>query len=149
MCITTAYVAFETPLSLTGEGGLQSNAGGITLDPTTELGLLKFDCDEDDETDMHVGTLTKDEDARDIWKDHTLGDAEGCTFPHDSWSLSQYAVRCPPGLSENLICRDCKMLSDVIAGSTCVGGTKDQEDSNNGVTKEDCVGGGGAYTPYS
>mmetsp|Transcript_111367 Transcript_111367/g.228060 ORF Transcript_111367/g.228060 Transcript_111367/m.228060 type:complete len:997 (+) Transcript_111367:121-3111(+) len=46
---------------------------------------------------------------------------------------------------------DVEFMENAIAGYSCVGGTFDQEDSNNGVTEEDCleVGGGSSYEAYS
>jgi hypothetical protein len=43
---------------------------------------MTFSCDDDDETtDVYTGVLAQDEDARNIWKEHPIEDAEGCTFP--------------------------------------------------------------------
>merc|ERR1711933_562376 len=45
------------------------------------LRLLSFSCVDDDRADVYTGILGPDEDGRDIWRDHPLETAEGCTFP--------------------------------------------------------------------
>merc|ERR1719343_590070 len=144
MCITGSYVTFETPDSLvTGGDGL--------VDINTELHLLSFGCHEDEETDVYTGTLTEDEDARDIWKDHPIADAEGCTFPSIKImgfsTLSFQARNCPT--TDTVVCGDLELTPDANAGAACSGGTYDTQDSNSGITKEACEEGGGVYSPYT
>ncbi|KAL7540769.1 hypothetical protein ACHAWF_011241 [Thalassiosira exigua] len=144
MCIATVYVAFETPASLTG--GDRIDADGIQLDLGAELDVLQFRCDEDDETDIHVGALGPDEDGRDIWINRPIAKAEGCTFPHQGLGPGQWQTRCPGG---NRICDDIEMEGDAPAGHSCTGGSLDQKDSNDGTTEEACVGGGGSWSAYT
>merc|ERR1712013_554445 len=88
---------FETPASLL-EGTSEVDEGGPGL--AAELNLLAFDCEDgDEETAMHVGTLAEGEDARNIWRDHSIGDAVGCTFPHSGLAAQQREVRCPQGIA--------------------------------------------------
>merc|ERR1712174_104247 len=75
MCITSAYITFLTPKSLL-EGSTTAS-----LDLQTQLRLLSFSCVDDDSADAYTGILGADEDGRDIWRDHPLEAAEGCTFP--------------------------------------------------------------------
>jgi len=146
MCFTTVYVTFDTPESLvTGSDG--------AVDINTELQLLSFSCHEDEESDVYTGTLTEDEDGRDIWKDHPLADAEGCTFPNmkfGRFSTIDFSTRnCP--MDDNIVsvCGDLEMTPDANAGATCTGGTYDQQDANTGTTEKACVDGGGVYVPYT
>jgi hypothetical protein len=144
MCIVVSYVTFKTPESLvTGGDGL--------VDINTELHLLRFGCLEDEETDVYTGTLTEDEDARDIWKDHPIADAEGCTFPNIKImgfsTLSFQARNCPT--TDTFVCGDLEMSPDVNAGASCTGGTYNEQDANDGITKEQCEEGGGVYSPYT
>lgn len=94
MCLFSLYITFATPPSLLADsdGDL---TGSVMADLGAELDLLGFACVEDDETAMHTGALAADEDGRDIWRDHPLADAEGCTFPHTAVGLKHEAVRCP------------------------------------------------------
>jgi len=121
------------------------------VDINTELQLLSFSCHEDEESDVYTGTLTEDEDGRDIWKDHPIADAEGCTFPNikfGPFSTIDFSTRnCPMG--DNIVCGDLEMNPNANAGASCTGGTYDQQDSNTGTTMKQCVEGGGVYTPYS
>lgn len=153
MCITTAIVTFDTPASLLnmGEG---TDAIETNLDILTEINLMSFDCDADEETDIYTGTLAPGEDARDIWKNHPISEAEGCTFPASEFSLGVYETRnCPDSMNlESPICEgleDTKLMSDEIAGVTCYGGVHAERDSNDGLTEEECVEGGGSWTPYT
>jgi len=75
MCITSAYITFLTPKSLL-EGSTTAS-----LDLQTQLRLLSFSCVDDDRADVYTGILGPYEDGRDIWRDHPLETAEGCTFP--------------------------------------------------------------------
>lgn len=144
MCITNSYVTFKTPDSLlTGSDGL--------VDINTELHLLSFGCLEDEETDVYTGTLTEDEDGRNIWKDHPIADAEGCTFPNvrvmGVSTLSFQTRNCP--MEDPFMCGDLEMAQDAIAGASCTGGTYNEQDANTGTTKEQCEEGGGVYSPYN
>merc|ERR1711933_400182 len=52
------------------------------VDLATELNFMTFRCEDDTaEGDVYSGILTADEDGRDIWKDHPVSEAEGCTYP--------------------------------------------------------------------
>merc|ERR1719222_191019 len=118
------------------------------------MNLHTFACDDDEETDVYTGVLAEGEDGRDIWKDHPISDAEGCTFPNNPLSPGLYSTRnCPDqpqmGEGETYVCGDMKMMGDVQAGATCYGGTKDLADANDGTTEEDCVSGGGSWNPYT
>ena len=71
MCHQYTYVTFETPDAASME----------TMAPGTLMTLMSFKCaEEDDDTNIYTGTLTDDEDGRDIWKDHPIEDAEGCHY---------------------------------------------------------------------
>merc|ERR1712070_669293 len=61
---------------------LNGNATSDTgMNILTEINLMSFSCDADEETDVYTGTLAPGEDGRDIWKNHPISEAEGCTFP--------------------------------------------------------------------
>jgi len=114
---------------------------------------LSFSCHEDEESDVYTGTLTEDEDGRDIWKDHPIADVEDCTFPNmkfGPFSTIDFSTRnCPMG-DNNIVCGDLEMMNpNADAGASCTGGTYDQQDANTGITMKQCVEGGGVYTPYS
>jgi len=151
MCINWIRVTFETPASLMmnddeGELDVPSNP----LDLGLELLLRLFRCADDAGGDVYSGILTPDEDGRDIWKDHPVDQAEGCTYITSEFFqgvLTEQTRNCEP---ENLVCgADVEFLSENNAGATCDGGTFDQEDANVGVTEEACEDGGGDYQPYS
>jgi len=161
MCITATRVTFETPASLLASNSNNDTlASGQRIDLLTELLLMTFSCDDDDETtDVYTGVLAQDEDARNIWKDHPIEDAEGCTFPvmdflFFSNELTDEERNCPAsegGANDSYICdglSNVEFLSDGIAGATCDGGTFDQQDLNEGVTERNCVEGGGLYYLY-
>ena len=96
MCINSALVTFATPASLLrGDGDGDGGAAG-KLDPYAELRLRSFDCDDGAGGDVHAGSLVADEDARDIWRDHPVAEARGCTFPVSPIGLGLFATRnCP------------------------------------------------------
>jgi len=146
MCVTSVYVTFETPESL-----VTGSDDGV-VDINTELQLLSFSCHEDEESDVYTGTLTEDEDGRDIWKDHPIADAEGCTFPNmkfGPFSTIDFSTRnCPVG-DNNIVCGDLEMNPNANAGASCTGGIYDQQDANTGTTMKQCVDGGGVYVPYT
>jgi len=151
MCITWIRVTFETPASLMmnddeGELDVPSNP----LDLGLELLLRLFRCADDAGGDVYSGILTPDEDGRDIWKDHPIDQAEGCTYVTSDFfqgALTEETRNCD---YENVICGpDVELLSENNAGATCIGGTLDQKDANDGVTEEGCEDGGGDYQPYS
>jgi len=85
MCIIDLVITIETPASLLAS----NNDAALALegiDLLFQFELMHFRCDDSDETtDIYTGTLTQDEDARNIWKDHPIEDAEGCTFPVDDY----------------------------------------------------------------
>jgi hypothetical protein len=164
MCITTTRVTFETPASLLASNSdSDTNLASGGLDLLLELQLVTFSCDDDDETtDVYTGVLNQDEDACNIWKDHPIEDAEGCTFPVLESSVFTFGLgltletrNCPAsegGANDSYICdglSNVEFLSDSIAGATCEGGTFDGEELNDGVTESDCVDGGGVYDAYS
>merc|ERR1712029_1332432 len=62
------------------EDDAQKDADALVVELATELSFMTFSC-EDDEGDVYSGILTADEDGRDIWKDHPISEAEGCTYP--------------------------------------------------------------------
>jgi hypothetical protein len=163
MCITTTRVTFETPASLLASNSdSDTNLASGGLDLLLELQLVTFSCDDDDETtDVYTGVLNQDEDACNIWKDHPIEDAEGCTFPVLESSVFTFGLgltletrNCPAsegGANDSYICdglSNVEFLSDGIAGATCDGGTFDQQDLNEGVTERNCVEGGGLYYLY-
>jgi len=160
MCITNLRVTFETPASLlTTDTDTDSPTIGIDL--ATELELVTFSCDEDETTDVYTGVLAKGEDARNIWKDHPIEDAEGCTFPGTdlitfSFVLMDDVRNCPAneGADASYICGglddpDVLFLAGVTAGNICDGGDFDERDSNDGLTEKECLEGGGEYNSYS
>jgi hypothetical protein len=146
MCITTTKVTFETPISLiTG----QSNAASA-LPLAMELDLMTFSCKDGPEYDVYSGILNADEDGRDVWKNHPIEDAEGCTFPTLDFygGTFTYEIRnCD--LEDPLGCGNVEFLSDANAGALCTGGIFDQQDANAGVIKEACENAGGVYEPYT
>merc|ERR1712232_287658 len=107
---------------------------------------MSFSCADGAEGDVYSGILTADENGRDIWKDHPIDEAEGCTFATTDFSLGLGA-----GLTEETrncdlsdleidipICdSDEEFLPNVEAGVHCVGGTLDGQDSNGTVVTEE------------
>jgi len=84
MCIIAMRVTFETPASLLELQANESNpASDNGLELFTELRMMMFMCDDDEETHVHTGVLAEGEDGRDIWKNHpiSLAKVEGCTYP--------------------------------------------------------------------
>lgn len=77
MCITTLQVKFETPSELSMDGS-SSKAAAVSL--ATQFELMSFSCAGGPKNDIYSGVLLADEDGRDIWKDHPIETAEGCTF---------------------------------------------------------------------
>merc|ERR1719245_2619707 len=115
---------------------------------------MTFTCDADEETDVYTGVLGQDEDARDIWKNHPIGQAEGCTFPADNFSGGLYEARnCPEReRGESRLCANvdnAKMLPDNLAGASCQGGDFNERDINDGLTEQECVDGGGILYAYT
>jgi len=150
MCITLTGVTFETPISLITS---ESNAASA-LKLAMELDLMTFSCKDGPEYDVYSGILNADEDGRDVWKNHPIEDAEGCTFPtidfYGGGALTYERRNCFEIDSEDpLGCGNVEFLSDANAGATCNGGTLDQQDANTGVTKEACENAGGVYEPYT
>jgi len=149
MCITNTHVTFETPASLMNGGEIDAKS---SLDLATEIHLMSFSCADDADGAVYSGILTADEDGRDIWKDHPIDKAEGCTYlTSNFWSsaLTGQSQNCDYEY-ENVICGpDVELLSENNAGATCIGGTLDQKDANDGVTEEGCQNGGGVFQPYS
>merc|ERR1712025_1258424 len=140
-------MGFETPASLMNGGEIDATSG---LDLATELHLMSFGCADDAGGAVYSGILTADEDGRDIWKDHPIDKAEGCTFVTTDFFfgvLTEEVRNCD--LDFDGVCGpDVELLSENNAGSTCIGGTFDQQDANV-VTVEDCEDGGGFFRPYS
>merc|ERR1711904_551497 len=81
MCITTLQVTFETPQELLD--GSSSQAAAVSL--ATQFELMSFSCAGGPKNDIYSGVLLADEDGRDIWKDHPIETAKGCTFPELSF----------------------------------------------------------------
>lgn len=167
MCIITVSITFDTPLSL-----LKSNEDGCCNDKEVatlglELQLMQFTCDLDEESDVYSGTLTADEDGRNIWKDHPIESTTGCTYPVTLFSRGLRNSRnCdsdggayfgdvfdyPTGDGARVCVNmgdDFEFLSNEGAGATCNGGTSDNEDLNTGVTETQCKEGGGEWEPYT
>jgi len=156
MCITTLRVTFETPVSLLASGN-ETDSSDVAID--LALYLSNFKCDEDETTDVYSGVLTEDEDARNIWKDHPINDAEGCTYPvldlivFNAGFLPS-ARNCPASDANSYICGqlddpDAEFLPNVEAGASCQGGTYNERDSNDGLTEGECVEGGGEFVTYT
>jgi len=150
MCITSLKVTFATPEAW------KNNES--TLDISTQLRLMSFGCKAGSEYAIYSGTLAEGEDGRDIWKDHPISSAEGCIFPINPVAAflgaenPGEAQNCPSGdndVFDNLNCGNVEFFSENIAGKTCSGGTLNEQDSNSGVTEEDCVAGGGSFVPYT
>jgi hypothetical protein len=151
MCITNIRITFETPDSLLN-GGANSTTAAIDL--LTEINLRSFSCGDDEQGDVYSGILGADEDGRDIWKDHPVDQAEGCTYiTMDSFFgyLTEETRNCDPVdfAGDALICDLGEELLLVQAGATCIGGTLDQQDANMGITAEECKAGGGVFQPYT
>jgi len=156
MCITTSRLTFPTPASLL-DGSTKEEG---TLDMIAELHLMSFACVDDERADVYSGILGAEEDGRYIWRDHPLEKAEGCTFPTNDFFqgvLTSETRNCPDGdgdgayfFGEISLCpEDAPLLPDENAGAACTGGTLDGQDSNTGVSQEDCEAGGGSYSPYT
>jgi hypothetical protein len=146
MCITSTHITFETPASSMNGGEIDAESA---LDLATEIHLMSFTCADDADGDVYSGILTADEDGRDIWKNHPIGKADGCTYVTSDFfaALTEETRNCD---YENVICGPgVELLSENNAGATCLGGTLDQQDANSGVTEEDCTNGGGFFRPYS
>jgi hypothetical protein len=147
MCANSIRVTFPTPASI-----LNGDDEGAALDIATKLHLMSFSCLDDEGGDVYSGVLAPDEDARDIWKDHPVDQAEGCTFPtNDLFSiLTEQTRNCgeddePP----NLICGEgVELAAEANAGATCKGGSP-WWNSNLGITEADCLLEGGSYEPYT
>jgi len=172
MCMNSIFVTFETPASLleenNGGGGVEEEdattvAAAAAVDIAVQLHLLSFSClDDAGVGDVYSGILGPDEDGRDIWRDHPVESAEGCTFPTNDFfftALTTETRNCRDGIDvpANLVCGDGDdneglFLFDVeaIAGATCKGGSLDGKDANEGVTEADCLAGGGTnYDTYT
>lgn len=147
MCIITSYITFPTPANLGDD-----NADD---DIAVWLDFMTFSCVDDERSDVYAGVLGAEEDGRDIWKDHPLSKAEGCTFVTSDFFfgvLTEEMHNCEIEEREGFsICPgDALLLSDAEAGASCEGGTLDGQDANSpGVDREACESGGGTYTPYS
>lgn len=100
MCVINAYVTIETPPSLLLLGGGENGSSSSGIDPGVELRLMTFSCEIEDDTDVYTGRLTPDEDARDIWRDHPIEDAEGCTYPVTVIGIGLRDERCPTVVAE-------------------------------------------------
>merc|ERR1712134_169722 len=83
MCITTLQVTFETPQELLDGSSSSSQAAAVSL--ATQFELMSFSCAGGPKNDIYSGVLLADEDGRDIWKDHPIETAKGCTFPELSF----------------------------------------------------------------
>jgi len=148
MCANSIRVTFPTPASI-----LNGDDEGAALDIATDLHLMSFSCLDDEGGDVYSGVLAPDEDARDIWKDHPVDQAEGCTFSTNDFffsSLTEQTRNCgeddePP----NLICGEgVELAAEANAGATCTGGSHGG-DSHFGITEADCLDAGGSYEPYT
>jgi len=157
MCLIGLLVTFETPPLNEGTAN--------TIDFTADVNLRDFSCDVDQEnhtSDIWQGILNEDEDARDIYFDHPISEADMCRFPildlHIIDSISSGRAICP-GDEDVDICHgfssesdvEVEFLNNAIAGYNCVGGTYDGKDSNEAnISKEDCIAGGGTeYNAYT
>merc|ERR1712113_934650 len=138
MCITSTIVTFETPPSLLALDNA-SDTDLSNIDLRAELNLMVFTCDSDEETDIYTGVLEAGEDGRDIWKDHPISKAEGCTFPNNEFSVGIFETRnCPDtAKTESNVCGDVGMvmLANENAGASCQGGDHNERD--------------GQYYPYT
>jgi len=152
MCITSTIVTFETPPSLLALDNT-SDTDLSNIDLRAELNLMVFTCDSDEETDIYTGVLEAGEDGRDIWKDHPISEAEGCTFPNNEFSAGIFETRnCPDtAKTESNVCGDVGMvmLANENAGASCQGGDHNERDANDGLTESECIEGGGQYYPYT
>jgi len=154
MCANIFHVTFPTPARLL-EGGEDDSA----LDLATELQLMTFSCGTGPESDVYAGTLAPDEDGRNIWRDHPVGDADGCTFVASDFmfgGLTDEVHNCKSDeesllyANHNRICDDgVEFLPDANAGAECSGGTRDGEYTTTGLTEADCITGGGTWVPYT
>lgn len=179
MCIVTVYVTFDTPRVLLDIGEESSSVLSSTANVLVDLNLRSFGCGVDDEfhkTDVHTGTLSEEEDGRNIWRDHPIGDTKRCTYPVRDYIFSDSVITrneiCPEDdgdedVEEEFskgagICDSYNPLPSVevlfmdatIAGATCTGGKYDQMDGNeqfDNVTEEMCLveGKGSSYEPYT
>lgn len=154
MCANSVRVTFPTPASILN-GDDDDDEGAALLDVATELHLMSFSCLDDEGGDVYSGVLAPDEDARDIWKDHPVDKAEGCTFSTNDFffgSLTDKTRNCgeddgPP----NLICGEgVELAAEANAGATCAGGSsRVGGEFDYRVTETDCLDAGGSYEPYT
>jgi len=113
MCFNHVRITFDTPASLLSLNNGTNNDANMAaaaapahvVDLFTELELMKFSCADDTaEADVYSGILTADEDGRNIWKDHPIEDAEGCTFVTNdflSGALTEETRNCDNGEGES------------------------------------------------
>jgi len=159
MCFNSLKVTFATPEAWKNESTTAEDSILNTLDINTQLHLMSFGCKAGSEYSLYTGTLAEGEDGRDIWKDHPISSAEGCTFPINPIlslffnSEAPFEANCPLGddvAFDNLSCgEDVEFFSNKTAGYTCSGGSLNEQDSHTGVSEEDCVAGGGSFVPYT
>lgn len=179
MCIIGLSMQFETPKSLLEKAPDGEDEAAFVLasavDIYNDIKLRSFRCVNDDEnhtTDIYQGFLTEEEDGRNIWFEHPIEESDMCTFPVADYVIVDSFITgesiCPESPSQDEedeeeekegteICDgipNVKFTGDAIAGYMCVGGTYDQQDSNEEpfyLTEEDCleVGGGSEYEAYS
>merc|ERR1711935_57863 len=119
MCFNSIHLTFETPASLMNGGEIDAKS---SLDLATEIHLMSFSCADDADGDVYSGILTANEDGRDIWKDHPIDKAEGCTYVTSDFlfsALTEQSRNCDYEY-ENVICGpDVELLSENNAGATC------------------------------
>jgi hypothetical protein len=160
MCLNSLMITFETPKSLleppTPDDEEEDESGTRLLDLIAELHLLSFGCSDDEGGDVYHGSLTADEDGRDVWRDHPADKSEGCRYVTSTILFEGITgeIRncgeegcdcfvpsiCPEGVA---------IQEDAEGGASCTGGTLDGSDVNEGTTREDCESGGGVYAPYT
>lgn len=148
MCLNNIVVMVDTP----------------SLDEVSALGavadieLRAFRCSDTQEGDIWMGEMDSEEDANLVMDNHPLIETD-CSFPTMNFrtylSVPTGEQRCNGDIMEGQhdICSYADEGSffnpSLDAGFSCNGGTHNDRDSNDGLTEDECVSGGGSWFSYS
>lgn len=146
MCLNTVAVVLDTPT--VGEGGLS---------PANEIRLRGFSCENSPAADIWLGELGTEENGLLVADNHPLKSVD-CSFPTAAALFDgppNFERRCSgkdPQEEDTVgICQvsGSRLRVRQIAGATCFGGALDMKDANDGTTEEECIDGGGEWSPYT
>lgn len=146
MCLNTVAVVLDTPT--VGEGGLS---------PANEIRLRGFSCENSPAADIWLGELGTEENGLLVADNHPLKSVD-CSFPTGPGlfdGVPNFERRCsgkdPQEEDPVGICQvsGSRLRVRKIAGATCFGGALDMKDANDGTTEEECIDGGGEWSPYT